>query len=243
MATLLEEMGWPDVEEYLCRDDRLILVVGSTEQHGRHMTFASDVWQPWEMALRLSDRTGALVAPPVNYGMSLHHLGFPGSLSLRPQTLASVIIDLLESAYEHGFRHVLLLNGHGGNVASIQVALAEVLHEYPDLDARLECWWQLQEVDEIFAAAFPNQPSGHADQTETSVVLAIRPDVVQLNRADYSPDAPSLSFLTRQGFVDHFPHGVIGGDPRQASAEVGERVLAAVVDAYEKILIAWRSEP
>ena len=63
MAVLLSEMGWPDVVEYLRREDRLILVVGSTEQHGRHMTFASDVWQPWEIASRLSDRTGVLLAP------------------------------------------------------------------------------------------------------------------------------------------------------------------------------------
>ena len=121
MALLLEELGWPDVVEYLRHDDRLILVVGSTEQHGRHLTFATDVWQPWEIARRVSDQTGVLVAPPVNYGMSLHHLGFPGSLSLRPQTLSSIIADLLESAYGHGFRRILILNGHGGNVAAIQV--------------------------------------------------------------------------------------------------------------------------
>lgn len=118
MALLLQELGWPDIAAYLQHDNRLILVVGSTEQHGRHLVFGSDVWQPWEIARRLSDRTGVLLAPSVNYGMSLHHLGFPGSLSLRPQTLSSILIDLLESAYEHGFRRVLILNGHGGNTAS-----------------------------------------------------------------------------------------------------------------------------
>ena len=66
MALLLEELGWPDVAEYLRHDDRLILVVGSTEQHGRHMAFASDVWPPWEIARQVSDRTGVLLAPPVN---------------------------------------------------------------------------------------------------------------------------------------------------------------------------------
>ena len=71
MARLLEELGWPDVQEYLRHDDRLILVVGSVEQHGRHMPLASDIWQPWEIAVRLSDRTGVLVAPPVNYGICL----------------------------------------------------------------------------------------------------------------------------------------------------------------------------
>jgi creatinine amidohydrolase len=240
MALLLEELGWPDVEEYLRDDDRLILVTGSTEQHGRHMTFASDVWQPWEIARRLSDRTGVLLAPPLNYGMSLHHLGFPGSLSLRPHTLASVIEDLLESAYEHGFRHILLLNGHGGNIPSIRVALSEALHELHGLEVRLENWWQAPEIEAILDAAFPEQPGGHADPGETSVVMAIRPDVIRLDRAAHSPDSPLPSFLSRQVFLEYFPHGVIGGDPRLASAEVGERVLAAAVEAYEQILGAWK---
>jgi creatinine amidohydrolase len=237
----LEELGWPDVQAYLQRDDRLILVVGSTEQHGRHMTFASDVWQPWEIARRLSDRTGVLLAPPLNYGMSLHHLGFPGSLSLRPHTLSSVIVDLLESAYEHGFRHILLLNGHGGNIASIQVALSEALHELHGLEVRLENWWQIPQVKEILDAAFPDLPGGHADAGETSVVMAIRPDVIRLDRAAHSPEAPLPSFLSRQVFLENFPHGVIGGDPRLASAGVGERVLAAAVETYQALLQSWKA--
>ncbi len=243
MALLLEELGWPDVARYLGRDDRLMLVVGSTEQHGRHLTFASDVWQPWEIACRLSDRTGVLLAPPLNYGMSLHHLGFPGSLSLRPHTLSSVIIDLLESAYEHGFRRILILNGHGGNIAAILTALAEALNELHGLQVRLENWWQLPEVRAILDEAFPGKPGGHSDAGETSTVMAIRPDVVRLERAEYSPDAPDPGFLTRQVFSEHFPHGVIGADPRQASAEVGERALAAAVQAYEKVLRKWRPTP
>jgi len=241
MALLLEELGWPDVAKYLRHDDRLILVVGSTEQHGRHMAFASDVWQPWEIARRLSDRTGVLLAPPVNYGMSLHHLGFPGSLSLRPHTLTSIIVDLLESAYEHGFRRILLLNGHGGNIPSIQSALAEILDELHGLQLWLGSWWHEPEVKAVFDQAFPGKPGGHADAGETSLVLAIRPDAVHLDRAEHSPDSPSPGFLTRQVFLDNFPHGVIGGDPRQASAAVGEQALAAAVQVYEKVLRDWKS--
>jgi creatinine amidohydrolase len=239
MALLLEELGWPDVQEYLQRDDRLILVVGSTEQHGRHLVFASDVWQPWEIAKRLSEDAGVLLAPPVNYGMSLHHLGFPGSLSLRPHTLSSIIVDLLESAYEHGFRHILILNGHGGNTASIQVALAEALHELHGLQIRLGNWWQEPEVKTVFEQAFGQAPA-HADAGETSVVMAIRPEVVRLERAAHSPGAPRPTFLTRQVFLEHFPHGVIGTDPRQASAEAGERALGAAVQVYEQVLEAWK---
>lgn len=241
MPLLLEELGWPDVAEYLRSDDRLILVVGSCEQHGRHMSFASDVWQPWKIARRLSERSGVLLAPPVNYGMSLHHLGFPGSLSLRPGTLSSVIVDLLESAYVHGFRHILILNGHGGNVAPIQTALMEALHELHGLEVRLASWWQEPAVQAVFDAAFPGEPSGHADPGETSTILAIRPDVVHLERAAHSPGSARPGFLTQQVFMEHFPHGVIGGNPRLASAEVGKHALAAAVAVYERVLEAWKS--
>jgi creatinine amidohydrolase len=239
MTLLLEELGWPDVADYLQADDRLILVTGSTEQHGRHMTFASDVWVPWEIARRVSERTGVLLAPALPYGMSLHHLGFPGSLSLRPQTLASIVLDLLESAYTHGFRRVLILNGHGGNTAAIQTALAEALHEWNGLQARLESWWHHPRVKAIFNEAFGSERAGHSGAGETSVVMAVRPDVVRLERAEHSPEAPETGFLTRQVFYEHYPHGVIGADPRRGSAEVGQRVLEAAVDAYEEMLRTW----
>ncbi len=239
MALLLDEQGWPDVQAYLRNDDRLIFVVGSTEQHGRHMTLGSDVWQPWEIARRVSERTGVLLAPSINYGMSLHHLGFPGSLSLRPQTVTSVLVDLLESAFEHGFRRIFILNGHGGNIAALQVALAELLNELPGLKVKLRSWWQEAEVKQVLDGAFPDRPGGHADAGETSVVMAIRPEVVRLDRAAHSPEAPQPDFLTRQVFLENYPHGVIGADPRLASAEVGERVLEAAAQIYAQMLEDW----
>jgi creatinine amidohydrolase len=145
----------------------------------------------------------------------------------------------LESAYEHGFRRILILNGHGGNTASIQVALAEALNELHGLQVRMGNWWQEPEVKTVFEQAF-GQPPAHADAGETSVVMAIRPDVVRLDRAAYSPGAPRPTFLTRQVFLEHFPHGVIGADPRRAFSEVGERALAAAVQVYEQILEAWK---
>ena len=238
MAYLLEELGWPDVKEYLQNDDRLILVLGSTEQHGRHLAFGSDSWQPWEIARRLSARTGVLLAPPVNYGMSLHHLGFPGSLSLQPGTLSSVLEDLIRSAYGHGVRRILILNGHGGNSAPAQMAMIETLNDLPGLRVRLGNWWHAPEVKAVFDAASLEFP-GHADAGETSTVMAVRPDVVRLDRSAYSPESAPPDFLTREDFEQLFPHGVIGTDPARASAEVGEAALAAAVNAYEELVSEW----
>jgi creatinine amidohydrolase len=187
----------------------------------------------------LGEETGVLLAPPLNYGMSLHHLGFPGTLSLRPKTLSLIVTDLLESAFGHGFRRILLLNGHGGNVAAIQVALAELLHALPSLQVHLGNWWREPEVGKVLEAALPGGGPQHADAGETSLVLAIRPDVVRLDRAKHSPDVPDYGLLTRQVFAEHFPHGVIGADPQLASAELGERVLRAAISVYRRILEAW----
>jgi creatinine amidohydrolase len=175
--------------------------------------------------------------------MSLHHLGFAGSLSLRPDTLTGIVVDLLDSAYQHGFRHILVLNGHGGNVAPIQVALIEVLNELHGLVVQVGHWWREPQVAAVFEEAFPGSPPSHADAGETSAVLAIRPEAVHLERAQHSPGAPRVPFLTKYAFLEHYPHGVIGLDPRQGSAEVGERAIAAAVDVYEGVLQAWAKGP
>jgi creatinine amidohydrolase len=91
----------------------------------------------------------------------------------------------------------------------------------------------------VFEAAFAEASPAHADAGETSMVMAIRPDVVRLDRAAHSPESPPPAFLTRQVFLEHFPHGVIGLDPRRASATVGERALEAAVRAYEQVLQGW----
>lgn len=138
-----------------------------------------------------------------------------------------------------------ILNGHGGNTAALQVSLAETLHEIPGHQVRIGTWWHEPEVAAVLETATgvppagPGQGLGHADASETSVVLAIRPDAVRLDRSAYSPEAPQPGFLTKQVFLEHFPHGVIGVDPKLASADFGERVLAAAVQAYVTILQTW----
>lgn len=239
MSYLLAEMGWPDVAAYLESDDRIILPIGSTEQHGRHLPLSTDILVPTELARHLGERTGVLVAPPLHYGMSLHHLGFPGSLSLRPETLAHVLEDLLRSLYRHGFRRIFVLNGHGGNVAPLRVALANLMGDLPDLAVRLRHWWREPAVDKLLQATIGVPHAGHADAGETAPVLALRPDLVRLDRARHSPDDEPIEMLTEQVFRRRFPHGVIGTNPHLATAELGEQILTAVTDLYVAQLKAW----
>ncbi len=239
MSYLLAEIGWPDVAAYLESDDRVILPIGSTEQHGRHLPLSTDTLVPTELARRLGERTGVLVAPSLPYGMSLHHLGFPGSLSLRPETLSHVLEDILRSLYRHGFRRVFVLNGHGGNAASLQVALANVMSDLPDLAVRVRHWWRESAADEALKSALGELRVGHADAGETAPILALRPDLVHLERARHTTDDQPIEVLTEHTFRQRFPHGVIGADPRLASAELGEQMLAALTNVYATQLESW----
>src|SRR3989442_2000667 len=182
MAVLWEEIGWVDLETYLRRDDRALLPVGSCEQHGRHLSFATDYLIPTEIAMRVSARTGVPVTPTLCFGMSVHHMEFPGTLSLSPDTFMAVIRDLVESLYRHGFRRVLILNGHGGNIAPLTTALSTLADRHRDLRVKVGHWWQDPAVQAVVRGA-GGGGEYHAAGRETAAVLPGLPPTPKIARA------------------------------------------------------------
>ena len=143
----LEELNWFDVESYLQQDNRLMLVLGSCEQHG-YLSLLTDVKIPLALADAASQKTNVLVAPPLNFGSSPYFLAYPGTLSLRATTLLDVVEDLTRSAYRQGFRRILVLNGHGGNDGA-RSRLYEVANDLPDLRLAWYSWWLAHSVQEV----------------------------------------------------------------------------------------------
>lgn len=143
----IEELNWMDVEGYLKQDDRLMLVLGACEQHG-YLSLLSDVKIPLALADAASQRTGVLVAPPLNFGCSPYFLEYPGTLSLRVSTLLDLVEDLVSSAYGQGFRRFLMLNGHGGNDAA-RARLYEVANRLPGIRIAWYAWWTANSVLEV----------------------------------------------------------------------------------------------
>ena len=143
----LEDLNWFDVEAYLQHDDRLMLVLGSCEQHG-YLSLLTDVRIPLALADAASQQTAVLVAPPLNFGSSPYFLAYPGTLSLRASTLLDVVEDLVRSAYRHGFRRLLVLNGHGGNDAA-RARLYEVANDCSGLRLAWYSWWQSHSIQEV----------------------------------------------------------------------------------------------
>jgi creatinine amidohydrolase len=222
----IEELNWMDVEEYLKHEDRLMLVLGTIEQHG-YLSLATDVKIPLALADAASQRTGVLVAPPVNYGVSPYFTTYPGTFSLRVSTFLDTVEDIVRAAYAQGFRRILLLNGHGGNDA-VRARLVEVGNSLPGLHLSWYAWWVSHSVEEI--AMKHELRCYHAAWMEAFPFTR----VAELPEGVKNP--PAYQGLlnaeeTRQVFGD----GVFGG-PYQVDAEIMDEIFAACLLDVEYLL-------
>lgn len=236
----LQLSTWPEVEAYLARSNAIILPIGSTEQHGPTGLIGTDALCAEAVAVRVGEILGVMVAPTLAIGMAQHHMEFPGSMTLRPSTLLAVLRDCVLSLVRHGFRRVLLVNGHGGNCATVQAAFAEIQMELdghsprPDLRTRLLNWWELPEVDRLSAELYGNSVGSHATPPEVALTWALHPQT-----ADPRPLAPRIAprgaFHGAADFRARFPDGRIGSDPSLATPAHGERLLATASDEIARM--------
>ena len=238
---LLAEMSWEEVKEYLEKDNRVILSLGATEQHGRHLGLGTDHIEAEAIARGVGERSGVAVAPTLNFGMSHQHLKFPGTLSLRPTTLIAVLEDLFRSLYRHGFRRVFVVNGHGGNTPALGSALHLVADDLPDLRAKTFEWWTDAESYRVVIDSLGPQVGSHASPGETAFMLAVRPNAVKLNRLTGrdAPVQPARDFVTLQTFAQKYPDGIMGLDPHAATRAAGEALLAKSIDICARELESW----
>lgn len=213
---------WPEVGPAGVR--LLVVPLGSVEQHGPHLPLDTDTRIAVALAQGLAgSRPDVVVAPPVAYGASGEHAGFPGTLSIGTHALTTVLVELVRSA-DH-FAGVVLVNGHGGNLEALRAAVATA----DDEGRRVLAWG-------------PSVPGGdaHAGRTETSLLLAIDASTVRRERAEpgaTDPLAALLPELRRGGTAAVSPNGVLG-DPTGASADEGaevfDRLVADLVAAVDR---------
>ncbi len=221
-----EQLNWMQVEAYLAEDNRLMIVLGATEQHG-YLSLASDVLIPHRLAQAASEKTGVLVAPPLFYGSSPYFLAYPGTISLRMSTLLSVLEDVLESVYRHGFRHILMLNGHGGNRGA-KVAFDEAANKMPGLKAFWYNWWLSPAVQQIAEKA-GLKPS-HANWLEAFEFTR----VVDLPEGD-KPVLEGIPSIHADLVRKHFGDGSFGG-AYQASGAVMDEIFEACLEEVLDLL-------
>jgi creatinine amidohydrolase len=148
----IAEMNWMQVEEYLRGDDRCIVPIGSTEQHAQ-LSLCVDAILAERVSVEAAEPVGVPVFPVMPYGLAPYFTAFPGTVSLRVETLLAVMRDVIASVHRSGFRRVLIVNGHGGN-APVGALAQELMAQYPDMSIKFHNWWsapkawaQVQAID------------------------------------------------------------------------------------------------
>lgn len=224
--------------------DAAVIGVGATEYHGDHLPYGADTLIACEIASRIAARMpGMLALPPIAYGMSLHHLSFPWTLSVRPDTLARMLYDLAASLHASGIVKLLVVTAHDGNAAPVEIAARQIHH---DLGMHIAAMlgWQGR-------AQAALRPQGyavdldHAGQSETAAIAAIAPHLVRMDAARDAPNEPTgLPIRVFGAFGEIAPAG-FGGAATHGTAADGERIIAAAVDDVLPFLVAlaangWR---
>ena len=236
---LLHQSSWPEVEAYLNSSKGIVIPIGSTEQHGPNGLVGTDALCPEIIAHEAAEEAGFLVGPTFNVGVAQHHLGFAGSMTLRPSTMISAIHDWIDSLARHGFEKIYFLNGHGGNIATIAAAFAEYYAGWSfegepcPISLKQRNWWDLPGVMPVCKKIFPVGDGSHATASEVAVTYYGYPDSVK--KVEMSPKiAPDGDFRDAADYRATFPDGRIGSDPAQATPEKG----AEIVQAAKTALIA-----
>ncbi len=239
--------SWPEVEAYLAKSKTILIPIGSTEQHGPNGLLGTDALCAELIGTRAGEEAGIMVAPVFNVGQAQHHMAFPGTITLRPSTMIAAMSDWALSLVHHGFDRLYWLNGHGGNIATINAAFSEMWHAYSLGRSnrvaplcKLRNWWELPGVGEVCKQLFPVGEGHHATPSEVSVTYYFFPEAQK--RVAMEPKiAPLGSIRDAADYRRQFPDGRIGSDPDQASAEAGEKIVAAAVKSLVAELQAFAS--
>ena len=249
-SLLLEHHTWPEVELSITRGTTGVVVpVGAIEQHGPHLPLCVDAELGTALGVRVARNLGdALVGPTIRVGCSEHHMGFAGTVSIRPETLSAICHDYVVSLVRHGFTRIYFVPSHGGNfkplaemLPDLEAAAAAIDPEarvsaYTDLLGLVSVWkWVVEEE-----VGLGGNVGGHADIAEASEMLFLHPELVRVGRAE-----PGLMGELDQSLVDRvFERGLrsvtangILGDPRGMDAELGSTLLDATARVIAKVFI------
>ncbi|MGG1401663.1 creatininase family protein [Bacillus salipaludis] len=233
----LTRMTWKEVEEALKSVQVAIIPVGAHEQHGPHMVESCDAVLAERMAKRLGERMFpyAVVTPTVNMGVSEHHMNFPGTISLNPSTLIAILHDMISSLKHHGIKKFLLLNSHGGNQSTLNVASLTLTKE---LDVEVYYAKTTASAKKSIQNYIGSSLFGHSCEREVSEALYLAPEIVrmdQLEKGDIQeegrwkqlrPGKPIQGFYRYEEMTQN---GCIG-DATKASFAIGREIVEESLD-------------
>jgi creatinine amidohydrolase len=231
---LMANLTWKEIERYLKRRKDVLIPLGSTEEHGHHLPLATDAIIAEGLAEEIGRRTGILVAPPIPYGVCKHTAPYPGTTSVGFDSLRSFIQDILEDLRAKGFEKFYLLTGHAGSAH--RVTLKEVGEALAARGAQVFLIVPYEvPIEDLLDSKliFRGYPVGHADEVETSLMLYLRPELVDMRKAvDELPkretfETTTLKRPTRSG---------VFGKPSLASRQKGKKIFERMIDEIVKFI-------
>lgn len=264
------DLCYPDIEEHLKSCDLILIPVGSVEQHSKHLPLLTDSYPPLEISKRAAEKTGVLYTPILWYGYTPHHLGWvgkgTGTITLRPSTVMDVYYDIARSLIHHGYNKLIFVTGHASNLKVIDPVLRKIRYDTGAFVCVYRPWVEryLGFLKDVLEGPPEETPGWHSGESETSVMLYLRPDLVRMERAAaekahkpfWLPEsfmkkdgAPDISFQGYEYFIMALEHrefadtGVIG-NPLRGTAEKGQKMverfaehLAVAIEELRKIKV------
>lgn len=253
---LYEEMSWPEIKQIVKEGRVAVIPVGSTEQHGPHLPTMTDAFICFEICRRSAERVPneAVVLPPVSYGYNEHHFDFPATIHIDFKPWIDFVLCICKSLAYHGFRRILIVNGHGSNTALAEIVARRTTIETDAICASFSyfnlAWDKLKDILE--------GECGHAGDLETSLMLYLKPELVNMSEAErdwnypksryirwgWSPEYESFAVAGgKVQFMDWMSRvsktGVLG-DPTKATGEKGEKMLDIFVEELANFIKEFR---
>ena len=250
--TILEDMSWVEVEEAVkAGRDTVIICAGVVEEHGPQLSLNTDTVLGQYICEAVAQRLdNVLVGPPINFGVTWNLRDYPGTIHLRDETMINLLTDYYESLERAGFKNVIFLNQHGSNQPALEVVVPKLNYAGKARVLLLVPWTY---VPDGLGPLFNREVGFHANQTETAMMLHVRPDLVQMDKTEglvEIPDAPPIRdqgyrFLVQlqgpyreagQGGARAISASGAFGRPAEATREFGERIVEGIIDNIVKDL-------
>lgn len=244
-------LTWPEINDAIAAKKLVILPTGSTEQHGPHLPLDVDVFLCESVCLEVGRRAAdrVLVLPPISFGLNLHHIDFPGTVHIEPETFIAFCLNITKSLAYHGFEKILLVNGHGSNAPLVDLVARKTVLATNSLCFATGYFYFLLEA---FEKIRESPVIAHADEFETSLYLHLAPERVRMELA--AEDNDRMGKFVSSDSTGNYPvrfndywgrwtNTGVHGDPTKATAEKGKTIFEAAVDGLVHLVDELRAWP
>jgi creatinine amidohydrolase len=230
---LLTDITMPEFEQHLAKTRTILFPFGAVEEHGNHLPLSTDTLIVYEVLKRAAQRKEVFVAPPLYYGVCTSTAAHAGTVTISPETLRKLTFDLVKDVYRKGLRNIFLISGHAGGIhmAALKEVAEILMSELAELKMAVFSLYEI--IGDKVVPLTETKNDSHAGEIETSLVLALTPELVKGASPEEYPQFPKPFIVSDK--LRYWPGGV-WGNPSKASPEKGQKVLALMIESVIELI-------